>query len=221
MGFRDERSADRYRIDALEDEVAAKDDEIERLRAELTAKQAPKPSKQQKKKKKRAPADIVPVVDDLPSGDVMSLDTHDQANWKVGVVWLVVAAIVFGVLGVRQGLGGGLLAPMAIFGLPGFFFLIRTRLVIDRKARTITRVWTFLLSVRRTLSVEGQELVLERRAHHPKNGKTWYGGHLLLGERPLASMKIGKARVMAKRGAAFMDVMGAIMGLLKLVGVIP
>lgn len=201
MAFRSEREADRHRIDALEDAVEDKDEEIARLRAQLEAKEKkPAPKKRQKKQ----PKGNVPEVDDLPDGDVMEIATHDPTLNIIGAVWL---AVVLGMLGYAWATSVfemQMLVPALIFGVPPIFFLMRGKLVCDRKAGTITVVHSLVVSVKRKLSVEGQTLVVERRMHKPKDGDSYWAGHLFIGDRRIAHKKIHPAMAMARRVAAFM-----------------
>ena len=202
MAFRDKQNADRIRIDALEDEVDEKDAEIARLKKELAERNDKK--KPQKKPKKKTP---VPKADDLPEGDVWDVETtHPEGMWKWGVGWVVAAFGVVGLVAANQGPKLELLMPVACFGLPGLMFLHRRGLTIDRKRAEITRWDWFMFRFRRTWSMKGKDLELVSRNMSPKNGPSWIAGVLMLDDRVLFLMKIGKAQSLARRVAAYLDV---------------
>jgi hypothetical protein len=202
VGFRSERDADRYRIDVLEDEVAEKDDEIARLRAKLAT---PKPKRRQHKQKQQAKRGEVPRVADLPSGPRMEIATSDPKGWLVGLLWLAMAGGGYAYSVLIDGYQQNGLLVLLFFALPGLLFFTRTRLLLDREARTITVVYSLLISMRRVLSVKGKALRIEKRYHKPKDGDSYYAGHIFLGDHKLARAKIGKAQGWARRIAAFME----------------
>ncbi len=204
VAFRSEREADRHRIDALEDEVEAKDDEIQRLRAELEAQKAGKKRKKKRKKRGRGVEGQVPAVADLPEGDVMVVPTHDAMAVAIGALWLaaVVAVAVYGL--VTGGFDRSAWIGVVIFGVPPLFLVARSELVCDRRAGTITVVHSLIFRFSRRIHARGKTLVVERRLHQPKDGDSYWAGHLFVGDRRIARDKIAPATALARRVAAFM-----------------
>jgi hypothetical protein len=201
MAFRDKGTADRVRIDALEDELDDKDAEIARLRSELAERDAPK------KKTKKGRAAPVPTASDLPVGDVWEVETtHPKGTWKWGLGWLAILAATIAYLGVTGGWRTELLIPLTIFGVPGMTLFRRRGITLDRKAGTITRWDWFLFRRRRTWAVAGKEIELVRRTMYRKNGPSWTAGVAHLGDDELFLMKWGAAEDLSRRVAAFFGI---------------
>lgn len=203
MAFRDKQKADQLRIGALEEELDEKDAEIARLRDELADRRDQKKPKK-KRAKERAP---IPAAKDLPEGDVWDVETtHPEGMWKWGLGWFALLGGGVAYLAVTGGLRRELLIPVACFGLPGLMLLRRTGLTVDRKRGQITR-WDWLfVRIRRSYGIEGKDLELVSRTMTPKDRPSWSAGVLRIDGRDLFLMKIGKARSLARRVAAFLGV---------------
>jgi hypothetical protein len=205
MTFRDDREAARHRIDALEGQLDEKDEEIARLREELAAREAPAapPRAKEEHQKKADP----PVVAGVPPGDVWAFDTSGRNEWKAGALWLVGIAAAAGYLWVHEHAGAAVLFPVLLFSAPGLFLLVRSGVVADRGARTIT-VWYRLL-VRHAWVVpidEGSVIEMDTRLVSPENGDSYWSGHVFVGKRKLFSKKEREAEQLAKKLAAFLGI---------------
>ncbi len=213
MTFRNDDDARAQHVDALKGELsdkeaalAEKDAEIARLRARLEADEDffGEDAAVMATAAKNAPA---PKVADVPSGDVWAVAAHDPNGWMYGLGWIVVfgAAAAYawwaGMISAKE------LAPLVLFGVPGLLFFARNDLVLDRTRGTVTRIRSlFLVRWKRTEPVGGRPIVMDRRHVSPKDGPSYWTGHVFLGELKLFVKREEAAEELAKRIASFLGV---------------
>ena len=206
MGFRSDEEALRSRVDALEGDLADREAEVERLKADLEAERhpPPKPKAPEPKLSFGLRAEEAPA-EPTPDGDTWGL-AGTRMGWRLIVVLGAWSASSFGFFGYEfagKGHWGGSIGLVLLGLSPLLLFLYRSGIVIDRRARTIT-IWKRLF-VRwaRTVTLAGEEIGVEKPPLG-QDGDTAYG--VLLGERFLLSREKEPAKALAEKIAEFAGV---------------
>lgn len=205
MSFRSDREALRQRVEDLEDDLAGRDAELARLRAELERAKAPKPEPEPESLPKPRLGLFGPGKSELePSGDRWVIP-RTEPQLMATVVLLVWAAIFIVVLApfLWRGDEGAWIPALIFIPAPILMLLYSSGVVLDRRARTITTFRRLILRFERTFPAPGRMLVVERDLVMPKNGDSYWAGRIRLGDELLIVRKEAEARELAKRMAEF------------------
>lgn len=201
VGFRDDEEARSHRIRALERDLEERDRKIAALEAKLEERDEPREVEEGDGAKPTPSASKADAADDR-----WVIDTHRPHDWVVGVVWLLVCIG----LGVHSAEVTGRLTdqlPVLFLVILGLFWFHRNRLILDRRAGTVTRIQTLLfLRWRRVVSYAGKELVVERWSATSSSGKSHANGRVHLDGVKLFSQPMGQAKALAERMARFLNI---------------
>lgn len=206
MGFRNEEEARAHRIHALETELSERNRKIAELEAKLEGQKEP-PRKRQKRGARGGGKKDVPKVADVPEGDLWTLPVHQPLMWLVGLAWVAVTMGIGGYLHLVDGMAWSEVAPAMLACFPALFLFHRRRLVLDKRAGTVTQQNRLLIATwTRATSYRGQSIRVERRHYSPKDGAPHWNGHVFLGKMKLFAMREEPAIALARRVAAFLEI---------------
>ncbi len=207
MGFRSDRDASRYRIEALESALEEKDAEIARLRAEAKGKRAQdekKPRRKAKHEKDQA-APPAAILSSLPAADTWALPISAGLE-LLPILVGGVGGLIAGYTRYPSSLGLGeprflLTLLPAVLVVVALWFALTKRVVLDRRAGTV-RVHIGLL--KRTIQGKGFQVC--GFVVSSENGPTVKKGRVALGAHRLMAASEPEACALAERMAAFMSV---------------
>ncbi len=209
MAFRSDRDALRHRVDALEDELRARDQELARVRAELERGQRdptpPKPKRPPTKLSFRLFTRTTPEPE--PTGDRWTLPKSEPslAATLALMFWAGIFLLTLVPLLVR----GDSVAwvPFFIFiPTPIAMLLYRSGVDIDRTARTATIWRQLIVRWEKKLSFDEHVLHVDTKLVTPKNADSYWAGDIKLGDHVLATRKEAEAKALARRIAEFAGV---------------
>ncbi len=209
MGFRNKGDARRLRIDALEDDVAERDEEIARLKLELQKTNQRKPKKRKRKKRAEGSAsgERERASVSVPDRDTWELDVR-PLRWSNLVVFLGLFGgmglfLIFSSRGDYRTVVLGA-ACVALGAAMGATTAARQRLELDRINRTVTIKSHLLLTWKRTVKVTDTELLMTKQYMQPKHGSSWTQGTLVLGGRTVCKGKEAAQRKLGRQVASFL-----------------
>ncbi len=211
MGFRSDRDASRYRIEALESALEEKDAEIARLRAEAEGKRAHDAKDARRKatreNERSAPTGAPPaaILSSLPDGDTWALPISAGLELMPILVGGV-GGLIAGYARDPSSLGLGeprflLTLLPAVLVVVALWFALTKRVVLDRRAGTV-RVHVGLL--KRT--IKGKSFQVRGFVVSSENGPTVKKGRVAFGMHRLMAASEPEACALAERMAAFMGV---------------
>lgn len=205
MSFRSDREALRQRVEDLEQDVAARDAELARLKDELERAKEPETAPASESAPKRRVAFFGPgKAETEPSGDrwVIPRTKPELMATVVLILWPAIFIIALAPF-LWRGEEGAWIPALIFIPAPILMLIHSSGVVLDRRARTITRFRRLILRFERTFPAEGRLLVVERHLVMPKNGDSYWAGRIHLGDQFLVVRKEAEAHALAKRMAEF------------------
>lgn len=215
MGFRSDEDARIHRIDALEGALSEKDAEIARLKAELEASTSNEDpalewpeAEEPEHDAKQASASAAPRgTKSEDAREVWNIDIQSPHAWMLGVGCIVVVGGGAAYMRYEHAMAWTELWP-ALFVIPmSLFFLHQRRLILDKRAGTVTRLDRLLFfSWRRAQPYAGEAITIERGYHSNNDGDSYWTGRVFLGDLKLFVKKEAEAQQLAQQIGQFLGI---------------